>query len=113
MMLPKLIYIASAYTASTAEQIENNIRTQIWAGHAVIDMGHVPVVPNLNHFMDAIQRRTYSEWMACDFALIKRCDAVLRLPGHSPGADREVELAQGIGLPVLKSLSELREWLKV
>ena len=39
--------------------------------------------------------------------LIMRCDAVLRLPGSSKGADEDVRLAHERGLPVWKTLTEV------
>jgi hypothetical protein len=39
--------------------------------------------------------------------LIARCDAVLRLPGASKGADEDVRLAQELGLPVFTSLAQV------
>jgi len=39
--------------------------------------------------------------------LLKRCDAVLRLPGASHGADRDVACAQALGLPVYCHIDEL------
>jgi hypothetical protein len=39
--------------------------------------------------------------------LIERCDAVLRLPGASRGADLDVARAESLGLPVLRSVEEL------
>jgi hypothetical protein len=39
--------------------------------------------------------------------LLKRCDAVLRLPGASRGADMDVARAQAMGLPVYHHMDEL------
>ena len=39
--------------------------------------------------------------------LLKRCDAVLRLPGASRGADMDVARAQALGLPVYHRVDEL------
>jgi len=39
--------------------------------------------------------------------LLERCDAVLRLPGASQGADQDVAIARGRGLPVYMSLAEI------
>ena len=39
--------------------------------------------------------------------LLERCDAVLRLPGASRGADMDVERARALGLPVYGSVDEL------
>lgn len=39
--------------------------------------------------------------------LLERCDAVLRLPGASRGADMDVARAQALGLPVYFSAADL------
>jgi hypothetical protein len=39
--------------------------------------------------------------------LLERCDAVLRLPGASRGADMDVARARALGLPVYASVDEL------
>ncbi|PRY68438.1 hypothetical protein B0I08_104140 [Glaciihabitans tibetensis] len=39
--------------------------------------------------------------------LLARCDAVLRLPGTSKGADQDVAIARERGLPVYTSLEEI------
>jgi hypothetical protein len=36
------------------------------------------------------------------------CDAILRLPGESAGADEEVKLAKELGKPVFYSIVDLR-----
>lgn len=39
--------------------------------------------------------------------LLQHCDAVLRLPGESRGADQDVAIARERGLPVYTSLAEV------
>ncbi|MFT4215846.1 MAG: DUF4406 domain-containing protein [Micropruina sp.] len=39
--------------------------------------------------------------------LLQHCDAVLRLPGDSRGADQDVTIAQARGIPVYNSLDEV------
>ena len=39
--------------------------------------------------------------------LLDRCDAVLRLPGESRGADQDVAIARRRGIPVYTSLAEV------
>jgi hypothetical protein len=39
--------------------------------------------------------------------LLAHCDAVLRLPGDSTGADQDVALARGRGLPVYHDVNEI------
>ena len=40
--------------------------------------------------------------------LLQHCDAVLRLPGESTGADNDVHIARQRGIPVYHSIDELR-----
>jgi hypothetical protein len=51
----------------------------------------------------------YELWLEIDFAWVKKCDALIRLPGESSGADREVELARSLGIPVYFSIQEFLE----
>jgi hypothetical protein len=39
--------------------------------------------------------------------LLERCDAVLRIPGESKGADQDVAIARERGLPVFFKLEEV------
>jgi hypothetical protein len=39
--------------------------------------------------------------------LLERCDAVLRIPGESRGADLDVDRARQLGVPVYTDVSEL------
>jgi hypothetical protein len=39
--------------------------------------------------------------------LLQHCDAVLRLPGESRGADQDVAIARRRGIPVYSSLEEI------
>jgi hypothetical protein len=43
--------------------------------------------------------------------LLQRCDAVLRLPGESRGADQDVAIARERGLPVFHRLEDLLQHL--
>jgi hypothetical protein len=39
--------------------------------------------------------------------LLHHCDAVLRLPGESTGADNDVRIAHELGIPVYTSIDEV------
>jgi hypothetical protein len=43
---------------------------------------------------------THEDWLGLDLPVVERCDAVLRLPGESTGASREVRHASEHGVPV-------------
>lgn len=105
----KVIYVASQYTVGVAEE---NVQAQIEAGHKIMDLGHCAILPLLTHYMNAWRNRPWLEWMTCDYELIHRSDALIRLPGPSKGADLEVELAQKLGKPVFFFWDELEDWLE-
>ena len=50
---------------------------------------------------------TYDDWIAMDLELVSRCDAVLRLPGESVGADMETAFACSRSIPVYYSVEQL------
>ena len=54
---------------------------------------------------------THAAWLAIDVAVIERCDAILRLPGESVGADAEVEHAKLWGLPVCHTVKDVGDRL--
>jgi hypothetical protein len=56
-----------------------------------------------DHETTADELMDYEAWMAYDFEWLSTCAAVLRLPGDSPGADREVDAALNAGKPVFYS----------
>ncbi len=92
------------------------IRAAIDAGAALLLAGFAPFVPHLwaaamqDHEVSADALATYEHWMAYDFEFLSACAAVLRIPGDSPGADREVAVAVGNGMPVFQSVEECIEW---
>jgi hypothetical protein len=53
---------------------------------------------------------TLGDWYGMDLVIVSRCDAVLRLPGESVGADLEVTLAREQGKPVFYSVADVVEW---
>lgn len=55
---------------------------------------------------------TYEDWMGVDLPWVAASDAVLRLPGESGGADREVALAKELGIPVFYSVHDLLTWVR-
>jgi hypothetical protein len=101
------VYVAGPY----ASDPERNTRVAVAAGDAVLDLGYAPMVPHLAHYWHTLhQARPYEDWMRLDLAWSAAADVVLRLPGESPGADREVEHARALGIPVVHSVDELAAW---
>lgn len=107
MTRPLRIYVAGPLGAND-EGRRARVDAAIGVGAELLKHGFAPFVPHLwAGACNADGLATYEEWMAYDFAFLDACDAVLRIPGPSPGADREVARAEAQGIPVLHSIHDL------
>lgn len=52
----------------------------------------------------------HGDWYGMDLVIVSRCDAVLRLPGESTGADLEVARATELGKPVFHDVDSAIAW---
>lgn len=91
------VYIAGPYTQGEQAEL---VREAVLVGLAVYQHGHVPFIPHLYHFAHYLCPMPYDAWMMLDLSWLEACDALIRLPGVSPGADREVERAMVLGMSV-------------
>lgn len=99
------IYIAGPYSKG---DVAMNVRDAVYAANYVAHtLGHVAFVPHLTHFWHMLIPGEYEFWLDQDREWLKVCDAVLRLPGESSGADQEVALAGELGLPVYRAVMEI------
>lgn len=86
-----LLYVAGPYTR--ADPVENTHRA-IKVATVIYERTHwVPVVPHLTLLWHLVDPHPVEHWYAYDIHLLARCDAVVRLPGLSTGADRELDAA--------------------
>jgi len=84
-----------------------NVHKAIDVANLLMDMGHVPFVPHMSHFFHILHERPWEYWLQQDLEWLPVCDALLRIPGESRGADLEVAEALRRGIPVYRSLDEL------
>lgn len=103
------VYVAGPYTHG---DVARNVAAALAAADALIRAGAAPFVPHLSHFQHMAHPQPYETWTALDLAWLEVCDAILRLPGHSPGADAEEAWCQAHGLPVFNSLDPLVAWIR-
>jgi len=95
--------------------MERNLRALEAVALPLYRAGHVPLIGEwiaLPLLREAASKRpgdkTYNEIVyPIAHRLLDRCDAVLRLPGESNGADEDVRIAKERGLPVFYSLAEV------
>jgi len=103
-----LVYVAGPITVP--EPMENTHRA-LAIGAQLLDSGHVvPFVPHLTCLWNIVTPRPYEEWMHFDFDMIHHCDALLRIPGESNGADREAALADELDIPVFYEVDDVIDW---
>ena len=86
----KRIFVSGPYTQGDVAQ---NVKRAMDAADKLIALGYAPYVPHLSHFQHMVHPHSYETWMDIAFAWLEKADGLLRLPGESPGADREVTFA--------------------
>lgn len=100
------VYLASAYTKGDVAQ---NINKAICIADILAEGGFAPYIPTLTHFWHLVSPHPWEFWIDYDAELLPMFDCVLRIPGESVGADREVMQAIELGIPVFYTISDLRE----
>lgn len=111
----KLIYVAGPFTAADRSGVQRNIAAAEAIGIEVARLGALPVVPHANTShpnYEAVQ--PYEFWIGATMELLRRCDALLTVPGWetSKGASGEVDEAARLCMPSFRSLVDLDHWLR-
>lgn len=111
-MIIKVVYIAGPYRAPNAWDREENIRAAERLALEVWRLGHAALCPHANsrYFEGALPDHIFLDG---DIAMLLRCDAVLMTPDweRSMGAAHEREIAVANGIPVFKTVDDLRTYL--
>lgn len=113
-----LILIAGPYRSGTGDdpqKMADNLRRLEQASWPLFRAGHIPVIGEwiaLPVWRSAGGTELGDELYDQIFyptadRLLQSCDAVLRLPGDSKGADNDVRLATERGLPVYHRLQDV------
>ena len=96
-----MVYLACPYSIGNKEE---NVRNSIYMAGQLTKLGFCVYNPLLNHY--AVQR-TYEELLTDDMRFLANCQALYRMPGDSRGADREVDFAAKMDIPVFMDLDLL------
>lgn len=107
-MRKKLVYIASPYTNGDKN---HNVYRQIVAAEQISIIGGIPYIPLLSHYWDEVYSHDWEFWIDMCKQMLLRCDALIRLPGESRGADIEVDTALSNNIPVFHSFDQLIRWM--
>ncbi len=85
-----------------------NIANAIRIGDILFRCGYIPFI---SHAMtmpwELKYPKEYETWIGYCLEWVERCDALFRIPGHSPGSDREVMRAEMKDIP--RFFGNLRE----
>jgi hypothetical protein len=91
-----------------------NLRKLEAAAWPIFEAGHVPMIGEwvalpVLHSAGVTAMDSLADDVLYPTAqrLLQHCDAVLRLPGESTGADQDVATAQRLGLPVYFDITQI------
>jgi hypothetical protein len=116
---PQIILIAGPYRSGSNDdpaKMAENLRTLEQAAWPIFKAGHIPMIGEwvaLPVLASAGAKEGPLDPLATEVMyptaqrLLQHCDAVLRLPGDSKGADQDVKIAGERGIPVYHALDEV------
>jgi hypothetical protein len=115
---PLMILIAGPYRSGTGDhpdRLAANLHALEEAAWPIFRAGHVPMIgewvalPVMRGAGSTGVGDPVSEQVLYPTAerLLQHCDAVLRLPGASTGADQDVRIARERGLPVYERVEDI------
>jgi hypothetical protein len=118
MKKPQLILIAGPYRSGTGDDpalMAQNLARLEAAAWPIFHAGHVPMIgewvalPVLRSAGADGPLDPLAEQVMYPTAerLLEHCDAVLRLPGQSTGADQDVAIAKRRGIPVYHDIKQI------
>jgi hypothetical protein len=113
-----LILIAGPYRSGTNDDpklINKNLDNLEAMALPIFNKGHIPIIGEWIAL--PLMKLAGSEkigdkvWDEIQYPvahkLLRKCDAVLRIPGASNGADQDIAIAKSLGLKIFYSLDEI------
>lgn len=95
------VYIAGPYSSDPPA----NTALALRVAELVWMHGDIPYVPHLTMFWEFAHHHPYEDWLEYDMEWLRQCEALLRIPGESQGADLEVAAARQLGLQIFDGLT--------
>lgn len=107
----EVVYVAGPFSSPIPAQQSLNIHDAVRFGQKVRAQGFIPLVPHVAILPTGTTEADYEAALAECFELLSRCDALVLMPTwrKSPGAMREREFAEQLGLPIFAGLDALQE----
>jgi hypothetical protein len=104
------IFVSGPYTNG---DVGRNVKSAMDATNELIERGYAPYCPHLTHFLHINNWQPYEKWLALDIQYLDICDALLRIPGESFGADKEVDFAVKKGIPVFFNIDQVDDFYRI
>jgi hypothetical protein len=116
-----LVYVAGPISRG---DLRENIRQACEMGLQLLKAGVAFHIPHLTCYMGQVydglgavpevlpKGSAIEDWYAISLVELRRCDALLRLPGDSVGADLEEAEAVRSGIPVFASIDDVLDWIR-
>lgn len=104
-----LCYVAGPYLHP--DPVENS-HIAIAVGDRLNETGQITAyVPHLSLLWHIVKPHDADYWYEYDLAILACCDALLRIPGFSTGADNEEKFAIDRSIPIFYEESALLQWV--
>jgi hypothetical protein len=104
----KFVYVAAPYNSNP---IHNTWQSMIYANQ-LVDLGLIPIVPHISSMLWNLHTpRPEAFWYQYTMELMRLCDAVVRFPGESKGAEAEIREAETMGILVFYNIKDLVTYL--
>jgi hypothetical protein len=107
----RVIFVSGPFRAATAWEIEQNVRRAETLALEVWRAGFAAICPHTNtRFFDGAAPDRL--WLDGDIEILRRCDALILVPGweRSSGSVHEVAVANDLAIPVFSSVETLVAW---
>lgn len=97
-----LVYVSGKYSAPTHDEVQANIDAAAVIAKELWQKGHAVICPHLNTAHFEIPGVTYEDYIKGDLNMVRRCDAMVMVPGwkDSRGACEERAYAEQLGIPI-------------
>jgi hypothetical protein len=103
------VYIASPY--SIGSKIDN-VKASFQVYNKLVKRGYYPFAPLTSHYINQLYRLSYDKWLEIDMYWLDKCDCLLRLPGESRGADKELNRMVMLKKPIFYNINDLDDYYK-
>ncbi len=109
----RVVYVAGKFTGANSWEVRKNVNAAEALAFQVAELGAMPLCPHTNtaNFFGTLDE---AFWYAGTLELLRRCDAVIFVPGweESKGVRAEFKEATARNIPMFSHISGLAHWLE-